>query len=99
MSYTIIDKCILPDGTPCQLEDWPSGYTIAAYPKSKANIKFTSYGERFRLGIAVNNYKGYTDTEVKRDYDLLKQGKITLTDLADHYWFGEEDKMRMGLVA
>ena len=73
MSYTIIDKCILPDGTPCQLE--------------------------FRLAIAENNYKGYTDTEVKRDYDLLKQGKITLTDLADHYWFGEEDKMRMGLVA
>lgn len=104
----IIDRYVLPDGTHIQLESWHDkntpeypdlyGYTIGAYPKSKVNHRYTDRGETFRLGISMNKYSGYTDEDVKRDYELLKQGKITLEDLSDHYWYQYDDKIRMGLI-
>lgn len=93
----IIDKAILPDGTKIQLEDWHSensekypdlhGYTIGAYPiaKNTSSSGWIRKGETFRLGIARNEYKKYTDDMVLTDYEALKNGTKTLADLREHF--------------
>ena len=105
----IIDSAVLPDGTKIQLEDWHSensekypdlhGYTISAYPIAKNTSRFgwVRKGETFRLGIARNEYANYTDDMVLADYEALKNGTKTLTDLKAHFWNHQRDCFVLGL--
>lgn len=99
----VIDKAITPDGTEIQLEDWHTkntkaypdlhGYTIGAYPiaKNTSRSGWIRKGEKVRLGIARNEYAKYTDDMVLADYEALKDGTKTLTDLREHFWNGERE--------
>lgn len=109
MSYKIIKKDTLPDGTKIQLEDWSEcntkeypdlyGLTIAAYPvaKNTSKYKWVEAGSKFRLSISTNKYLGYTNDNVKSDYEALVNGEKTLQDLAPHFWYGEKDMWYLGM--
>lgn len=111
MSYKIIDRAIMPDGTEIYLEDWSKsnsqeypdvhGMTIGAYPIARRTSKggFIRGGERFRLTIAMNSYSGYSNDMVKADYKALKRGKKKLEDLAEHFWDGDKDAWLLGMNA
>lgn len=89
----IIDKTILPDGTEVQLEDWSAdnatgyhiGCSIGAFPIAQNTIRgYCTKNKPFR--VTVYNHKGYTDDMLKIDYEALKNGTKTLTDLREHFW-------------
>jgi hypothetical protein len=105
----VIEKTMLPDGTPIQLEDWSEhnsaeypdlyGYTIGAYPIAKNTGRYSIIrgGERFRLSISNNSYAGYTNENVKADYAALISGEKTLKDLSGHFWNGKKDMYHLGM--
>ena len=96
MSYEIIARTELKDGTKIQLEDWhpcnteeyPNfyGYTIGAYPIAKNSSKYNIIrkDETFRFAIERNEYKGITDRMILDDWVSLCKGDKTLEDLATH---------------
>lgn len=106
----IIDSAVLLDGTKIQLEDWHSentekypdlhGYTIGAYPiaKNTSRSGWIRKGETFRLSIAQNKYRNYTDENVLSDYEALKNGDKTLTDLREYFWNTKKDEFYLGLI-
>ncbi|MCH5248364.1 MAG: hypothetical protein J1E98_00455 [Lachnospiraceae bacterium] len=106
----IIETAIMPNGTVIQLEDWSShntpeypdlyGLTIGAYPIAKITGKgrWVEGGEKFRLTISHNNYSGYTNADVKRDYEALKNEKKSLEDLSAHFWNGRKDMYYLGMI-
>ena len=82
----VIEKAVMPNGTEIQLEDWHShntpsypdlnGLTIGAYPvaRNTGENRWVEGGKKFRLTISANNRTGYTDADVKADFDALKKG-------------------------
>ena len=105
----IIERATMPDGTEVQLEDWSDknteqfpdlyGLTIGAYPVAKNTGKYgwIRSGESFRLHIPQNKYTGYSDNDVRTDFEALKNGAKTLEDLAAHFWNGEKDMWYLGM--
>ena len=105
----VIEYAIMPDGTEIQLEDWSDhnierfpdlyGLKIAAYPVAKNTGKYgiTRSGELFLLSIPQNEYAGYTNADVKSDFEELKAGTKPLEDLAEHFYNGERDKWYLGM--
>ena len=107
----ILDRSIMPNGTAIQLEDWsehntaeyPSlyGLQIGAYPIAKNSddrYHLTQRGRPFRLTIAHNEYKGYTNEMIRADYEALKAGEKTLEDLAEYFWDGKKDMYYLGII-
>ena len=106
----IIEKATMPNGTEIQLEDWSEkntekypnlyGLVIGAYPIAKNTSRhgWVKSGESFRLGIGMNSYAGYTNEQVKEDYEALKNGIKTLQDLAEHFDNGNKDKYYLGMI-
>ena len=105
----VLERATMPNGVKIQLEDWSEdntqefpnlyGLTIGAYPVSQIWDKYgiIKRGETFRLDISMSSYKGYTNQNVRKDYEALKRGEKTLEDLSDHFWDGEKDKRRLGM--
>lgn len=105
----VLEKAILKDGTPIQLEDWSEhnttefpnlyGLQIGAYPIAQRTGKYRwiESGDRFRLTIDCNYYMNYTNENVLEDYRALINGEKSLQDLADHFWNGEKDKWYLGM--
>ncbi len=105
----VIERAVMPNGTQIQLEDWSEhnsaeypdlyGLTIGAYPEAQRTGRYNLVqgGQRFRLAISNNNYAGYTNDQVKADYDALKCGEKALADLSDHFWYGEKDMWYLGM--
>lgn len=105
----VIEKAIMPDGTEIQLEDWsehnseeyPSlhGLQIGAYPIAKhtGKYRFIEDREKFRLTIAMNQYSGYLNKDVRTDFEALRNGEKQLEDLASHFWNGEKDMWYLGM--
>lgn len=102
----VIERAVMPNGTEIQLEDWNnSGYpdlykfTIGAYPiaKNTGKYRWIESGQTFRLDISMNQYKGYSNDDVKADFEALKSGEKSLEDLADHFWNGEKDMWLLGM--
>lgn len=105
----VVDRAVMPDGTDILLEDWHEhnteeypdlyGFSIGAYPMAQRTGKWrwVEGGRRFRLTISANQYMGYTDDQVKTDYEALKNGEKTLQDLAAHFWRGEKDMWLLGM--
>lgn len=106
----IIETAVMPNGTAIQLEDWSShntpeypdlyGLTIGAYPVAKNTGKgrWVEGGKKFRLTISHNNHSGYTNDDVRADYEALKNGKKSLEDLSAHFWSGKKDMYYLGMI-
>ena len=106
----IKDTAVMPNGTAIQLEDWSShntleypdlyGWTIGVYPiaKNTGKNRWVEGGKKFRLTISHNNHSGYTNDDVKADYEALKNGKKRLENLSAHFWSGREDMYYLGMI-
>lgn len=106
----VIETAVMPNGILIQLEDWSShntlkypnlyGLTIGAYPvaRNTGEHRWVESGEKFRLTISVNNCSGYTDADVKADFEALKKGEKRLENLAEHFWNGEKDMYYLGMI-
>lgn len=99
----VIEESVTPFGTAIQLEDWGDiyhdvfRYMIGAYPIPKYSEKFSKRGEPFRICISANKYMGYSDDDVLYDYEALKSGEKTLTDLREYFWNKKSDCYRLGI--
>lgn len=104
----IIEEAITPNGVEIRLEDWSDnntakypdlyGLDIGAYPIAQRTRGYwIRGGEKFRLTISQNNYMGYTNEDVKADFEALKSGEKTLEDLASHFWYGQRDAYTLGM--
>lgn len=105
----VIERAVMPNGTEIQLEDWSEdntkeypdlhGLEIGAYPIAKNTTKYrwVESGEKFRLHIPMNQYRGYSNDDVKADFEALKSGEKSLEDLADHFWNGKKDMWLLGM--
>lgn len=94
----IIEKSIMKNGTEIQLEDWNGKLMIGAYPIAKNSFNFTKYGDIFRITISKNEYLGYTNDDVKKDYEDLKSGEKQLEDMAHLFWNGKKDAIVLGII-
>lgn len=104
----VIEFAVMPNGTEIVLEDWSDkntpeypdlyGLIIGAYPIAKNTGKYWFRGgEKFRLTISMNQYTGYSNKDVKADFEALKSGEKSLEDLAAHFWNGEKDMWYLGM--
>ena len=105
----ILEKFVMPNGVHIQLEDWSEdnteayptlhGMTIGAYPVSKHTGRYgwIKRGQPFRLSIHMSTYAGYTNEQVKKDYEAIKAGEKKLEDLAPHFWNLEQDMWYLGM--
>lgn len=105
----VIEQAVIPNGTKIQLEDWSDkntkeyselyGLIIGAYPiaKNTGKYRWIESGQTFRLSIPMNQYRGYSNDDVKADFEALKSGEKSLEDLADHFWNGEKDMQLFGM--
>lgn len=110
MSYKIVEKAVMPNGTEIQLEDWREsnteeypdlhGFVIGAYPIAKTNGRygFVMRRDKFRLTISKNKYQNYTNDDVIADFEALKNGQKTLEDLSEHFWYGKRDMFYLGML-
>ena len=105
----IIERATMPDGTEIQLEDWSDknteqfpdlyGLTIGTYPIAKNTGKYgwVRSGEPFRIHISQNKYTGYSNDDVRADFEALKNGTKSLEDLVAHFWNREKDMWYLGM--
>lgn len=76
----VIKQAVMPNGTKIQLEDWSDkntkeyselyGLIIGAYPiaKNTGKYRWIESGQTFRLSIPMNQYRGYSNDDVKADF-------------------------------
>lgn len=105
----VVERAVMPDGTKIQLEDWSEhntekspnlyGLQIGAYPTAKNTNKYRCIedGKTFRLTISTNEYSGYTNKDVRMDFEELKNGKKQLENLASHFWNDKKDMWYLGM--
>ena len=105
----VIERATMPDGTKILLkdlsafntEDLPDlyGLTISVYPVAKNTGKYgwIRSGEKFLISISQNKYTGYSNDDVRADFEALKSGEKKLEDLAAHFWNGEKDMWYLGM--
>ena len=105
----VIERAVMPNGTEILLEDWSDkntpvfpvlyGLQIGAYPiaRNTGKYKWIEGGQMFRISISMNQYTGYTNDDVKADFEALKSGEKNLEDLATHFWNGEKDMGYLGM--
>lgn len=93
----ILEKSTTKNGVEIQLEDWDGKLSIGAYPKAKNGIDFIKYGETFHLTISENQYRGYSNDDVKADFEALKSGEKQLEDMAHLFWNGRKDAIILGI--
>lgn len=105
----VIEQAVMPNGTEIQLEDWSEnntreypdlyGLAIGVYPiaKNTGKYRWIESGNKFRLQISMNQCRGYSNDDVKADFEALKSGEKSLEDLADHFWNGKKDMWFLGM--
>ena len=105
----VIERATMSDGTEILLEYWSMhnieqfpdlyGLTIGAYPIAKNTGKYgwIRGGEKFRISISQNKYTGYSNDDVRSDFEALKNGEKKLEDLAAHFYNGEKDMWYLGM--
>lgn len=94
----ILERSAMPNGTKIQLEDWDGKLAIGAYPIAKNSYGFVKYGEIFRLTISENKCIGYSNDDVKADFEKLKTGEKSLEDMAHLFWNGKKDAIMLGIA-
>lgn len=45
----------------------------------------------------MNQYTGYSNNDVKADFEALKSGEKSLEDLKNYFWNGEKDMWLLGM--
>ena len=110
MSYKIVEKAVMPNGTEIQLEDWREsnskeypdlyGFMIGAYPiaRNTSRSEIIQKRDKFRLSISHNTQQNYTNEDVIADFEALKSGQKTLKDLSEHFWYGKRDMFYLGMI-
>lgn len=93
----VLERAKTPNGIDIQLEDWSGELSIGAYPIAKESRAFQRAGDHFRLTISSNEYSGYTNKQIGEDFEALKTGEKTLEDLAEHFWYRDDDKRLLGM--
>lgn len=73
---------------------------IGIYPKAIRSGRYghPRPGEKFRLIVSSNRTLGYTDVQIKRDYEDLLSGAKTIADLQEYFWNGQQDRWVLGLT-
>lgn len=92
----ILEKSNTKNGVEILLEDWNGKLAIGAYPIAKNEDWIIKRGEKFRLSISENEYIGYTNDDVRRDFEALKSGEKQLEDMA-HLFDGRKDAIILGI--
>lgn len=92
----ILEKSAMKNGVEIQLEDWDGKLAIGAYPTAKSGFGFVKYGDKFRLTISENQYIGYSNDDVKADFEKLKNEEKHLEDMANLFWNGKKDAIMLG---
>lgn len=101
----VLENAVMPNGTEIILEDWSEKYhdtlslAIGAYPIAKNTGKYgwVKNNESFRISIHSNDYRNYTDDDVRADFEALKNGEKKLEDLSEYFWNGEKDMWYLGM--
>lgn len=93
----VLEKSVMKNGAEIQLEDWDGKLAIGAYPVAKNGVGFVKYGETFRLTISENQYIGYSNDDVKEDFEKLKTGEKQLENMANLFWNGKKDAIMLGI--
>lgn len=100
----IIECAVMPNETRIELEDWSYkntpeypdlyGLCIVAYPiaKNTGKYRWVESVQTFRLTISMNQYTGYTNEDVKADFEALKNGEKSLDDLAAHFFLEQRER-------
>lgn len=94
----ILEKSAMPNGTEIQLEDWDGKLSIGAYPIAKNGYGFVKYGDLFRLTISENQYAGYSNENVRADYEKLKSGEKQLKEMERLFGNGKKDAIMLGIA-
>ena len=45
----------------------------------------------------MNQYSGYSNDDIKTDFEELKNGEKSLEDLANHFWNSKKDMWLLGM--
>ncbi len=94
----ILEKSAMENGVEIQLEDWSGKLSIGAYPIAKNGYGFVKYGEIFRITISENQYRGYSNDDVREDFEKLKAGEKRLEDMEELFWNGKRDAIMLGIA-
>lgn len=94
----ILEKSITSNGMEIQLEDWNGKLSIGAYPIAKNGYGFVKYSEKFRLTISENQYIGYSNDDVRADFEKLKSGEKQLEEMERLFWNGKKDAIMLGIA-
>lgn len=88
----VIEQITTKDGK-ISLEDWSTEdgtIQITAHPKAAVSFGYhTTKGKPFHLTICPHD--GYTDKDIKNDFESLRSGAKRLTDLSDHFYYRKWD--------
>lgn len=93
----ISEKSVMKNGIEIQLEDWDGKLSIGAYPIAKNGNWIIKQGKPFRLTISENEYIGYTNDDVKSDFEALKSGEKQIENMAHLFRNGKADAIILGI--
>lgn len=94
----ILEKSVTKNGVEIQLEDWGGKLAIGAYPICVNGNWIIKHGKTFRLTISENQYIGYSNGDVKADFEKLKSGEKRIEDMADFFRNGKQDAIMLGIA-
>lgn len=94
----ILEKSTTKNGVEIQLEDWSGKLAIGAYPICVNGNWIIKHGKTFRLTISENQYIGYSNDDVKADFEKLKSGEKRIEDIADFFRNGKQDAIMLGIA-
>lgn len=104
----VLNKAITPDGIEIELHDLSGEHKLPDYngmiivfctvakntfPEGKG--WYSQKGKKFRSCICY--CKNYTSDMLMADYEELKNGTKTLTDLKSYFWNGKRDCYVLGV--
>lgn len=88
----ILSRSTTPDGIKLNLEEWPDGYLIGAYPIAKNGNGWIEPNHTFRLTLTPRNGE-----DMFAVFEVLKSGDITIENLSSMFWNGDKDKYYLGI--
>lgn len=100
----VIDKAVTPDGIKIELRDLSGEHKLSGYNglyiyfctiAKNTSYPYAKKGEKFHSSIYAHGK--YSSEMLKADYEELKNGTKTLSDLKAHFWNHTRDCFVLGL--